>query len=400
MKNAIAPIWKLAATTLTVLVAIGFAVPVISTPASAQQRRVERLTILEMLFGKRQRRPVDVYPNRPTRTAKPRAAKPRKRSAAPVETVKKKQAPPPVAKLDNAKKVLVVGDFFAGGLGDGLQVAFETSPGVVIETRSNVASGLVRSDYYDWQTQLPKFLDETVPAVVVVMLGANDRQQMAVNGSKEKFRTENWFKEYEARALALGKQVADRKIPLLWVGLPAFESPSMTADAVQLNGLLKSQVEKVGGEFIDIWDGFVDEDGRFVITGSDINGQQVRLRGSDGINMTKAGKRKVAFYVEKPVRRLLGDMASPDLIKLDAESLPDLVKLPPGEVKDMSRTPPINLSDPALDGGTELMGARAAPVLLAKTARDKLLEDGEMPPPPAGRVDNYAMPSSTTATSR
>ncbi len=49
-----------------------------------------------------------------------------------------------------------------------------------------------------------------------------------------------------------------------------------------------------------------DENGKFVISGSDINGQQVRLRGSDGINFTKAGKRKLAFYVEKEIRRVLG----------------------------------------------------------------------------------------------
>ena len=71
---------------------------------------------------------------------------------------------------------------------------------------------------------------------------------------------------------------------------------------VTFNGIYREEVEKVGGQFIDIWDGFVDEGGKFVLTGSDINGQQVRLRGSDGINLTKAGKRKLAFYVEKDIR--------------------------------------------------------------------------------------------------
>jgi hypothetical protein len=37
---------------------------------------------------------------------------------------------------------------------------------------------------------------------------------------------------------------------------------------------------------------------------------QVRLRGSDGINVTRAGQRKIAFYIEKPARRLLGDAAA------------------------------------------------------------------------------------------
>jgi hypothetical protein len=51
--------------------------------------------------------------------------------------------------------------------------------------------------------------------------------------------------------------------------------------------------------------------GKFIFTGSDINGQQVRLRGSDGINVTRAGKRKIAFLHEKsPPAGLLGDAAA------------------------------------------------------------------------------------------
>jgi hypothetical protein len=160
----------------------------------------------------------------------------------------------------------------------------------------------------------------------------------------------------------------------------------MTADAVQLNQLFRKQMESVGGEFVDIWDGFVSEGGDFIVTGSDINGQQVRLRTSDGINLTEAGRRKLAFYVEKPVRRILGVQASPDLVRLDAGNAPviDAVAMP-------GRTEPISLSDPNLDGGAELLGGRALPVSATKSPRDLLVQDGEMAAPPVGRVDDYRM---------
>lgn len=67
-------------------------------------------------------------------------------------------------------------------------------------------------------------------------------------------------------------------MPLLWVGLPAFQSTSLSADLVGFNRLYRSHIEKYGGEFVDVWDGFVDEAGKFVITGYDMNGQQARLR--------------------------------------------------------------------------------------------------------------------------
>ncbi|WP_037083508.1 MULTISPECIES: DUF459 domain-containing protein [unclassified Rhizobium] len=357
--------------------------------ADAQERYYYRRSILDFFLG---RRYIQEYPPQaPSQNAPQRQPAP-KRKAAPKAAAAPRPAAPVVVeekvveKLANAQKILVVGDFLAGGLGVGMDAAFKDSPGIVVETHSNVASGLVRDDYYDWPQQLTKFMDEAKPAMVIVMLGANDRQQMVTDVGKEKFRTDGWYAEYQRRVVAFGKQVTSRKIPLLWVGLPAFDSPAMTADAVQLNQLFRKQMESGGGEFVDIWDGFVSEGGDFIVTGSDINGQQVRLRTSDGINLTEAGRRKLAFYVEKPVRRILGIQTSPDLVRLDTGNAPaiDAVAMP-------GRTEPISLSDPNLDGGAELLGGRALPVSVTKSPRDMLVQDGEMAPPPAGRVDDYRM---------
>lgn len=359
--------------------------------AEAQEQRYQRRSILDFFLGRRYLDDAPQAPDvqQPRRQQRKRPPPPKAvvntRTAPPLRTVEEE---PAVQKLGDARTILIVGDFLASGLGDGLTAAFETSPGVVVETRGNVSSGLVRDDYYDWPEQLPKMIDELKPAMVVVMIGANDRQQMVTDTAKEKFRTDGWFTEYRRRVLSFGKEVTGRKIPLLWVGLPAFESNSMTADAVQMNQLYRNQVESIGGEFVDIWDGFVDENGNFIVTGSDVNGQQVRLRTSDGINLTQAGRRKLAFYVEKPARRLLGTQASPDLVRLDSSNLPGL-GLPDNPVE---HTVPISLSDPNLDGGAELLGARPPPMALTRSPRDLLVEQGEMTPAPPGRVDDYRLP--------
>lgn len=364
--------------------------------AEAQELRYQRRSILDFFLGRRyiDENPQPEMRDQPRRQQQPRRRPPAQKAVTPMRTAPVAPSQPVVQKLDNAQKILVVGDFLAGGLGDGLTAAFETSPGVVVEARSNVSSGLVRDDYYNWPGELPKMIDELKPAMVVVMIGANDRQQMVTDTGKEKFRTDGWFSEYQRRVLAFGKEVTSRKIPLLWVGLPAFESDSMTADAVQMNQLYRNQLESIGGEFVDIWDGFVDENGKFIVTGSDVNGQQVRLRTTDGINLTQAGRRKLAFYVEKPARRLLGTQASPDLVRLDPGNLPALT-LPNNPVE---HTQPISLSDPNLDGGAELLGAsKIPPVTLTKSPRDLLVEQGEMAPAPAGRIDDYRMPTLKTS---
>ncbi|TNM62620.1 SGNH/GDSL hydrolase family protein [Aliirhizobium smilacinae] len=362
--------------------------------AAGAQEPVRRRNLFDLLFGgpryEREEPParydrrdgsiIEMAPRRERNRAAVRSPAPR--PPIPLAPLK----PDPVAKLENARKILVVGDFFAGNIGGELETTFEASPGVAVFTRSDGSSGLVRDDHYDWLKELPGIIDEAKPAIVVVMIGANDRQQMT-SGAKEKFRTDAWFGEYRRRVAEVARVVTSRKLPLLWVGLPSFQSPSMMADAVKLNAIYRARTEEAGGEFVDIWDGFVDEDGKFILTGSDVSGQQVRLRGSDGITFTTAGKQKLAFYVEKLARRHLGDMASPELVNLGPGTLPDL-GLPVDPDKVLPALP-ISLSDPDLDGGKELLSAIPTRDSLSQSPREKLVKKGEMDPAPVGRVDDY-----------
>ncbi len=385
-----------------IVLSIGLTALVIEPPrqAGAQERR----TILDMLFGFGRRRPPPVYEDVPVYDTRQR--QPQQQQRPKTKKVKQKAKPTPaeppvviVEKLPDAKKVLVVGDFVAASLGDGLQTAFETTPGIVIETRANGSSGLVRDDYFNWPESLPAYIGEVKPSVIIVSLGANERQQMSINGSKEKFRTDAWLAEYTKRVGAFAVLARKDNIPLLWVGMPPFQSSSMMADMVTFNGIFRTEAEKVGGNFIDIWDGFVDEGGKFVMTGSDINGQQVRLRGSDGINLTKAGKRKLAFYVEKDIRKLLGDAAASGQDVPGADGLKDLVVTAPLANEDIIQTQPISLDDPDLDGGAALLGGTASLSGNGKSPRDKLVEKGEVAAAPAGRVDDFRLAKPETVIS-
>jgi len=377
---------------LTAFLAAVIALGCLPNMAEAQER--PRRNLFDMLFGTRE----PDYPDQPMEQPPPRRkVQPRKRPTPPPrQPVAQPETPPPAEKLSDAKTILVVGDFLASGLATGLEDAFSTSPGVVVQSRGNVASGLVRQDYYNWPQQLPGMIDQLKPAMVVVMIGANDRQQMIGDGLNEKYGTDPWFLAYEERVQQFAKLVTSRHIPLLWVGLPSFGSDQLTASAVKLNQIYQSQTTSVGGEFIDIWDGFTDQNGEFIVTGSDINGQQVRLRTADGVNLTAAGKRKVAFYLEKSARRILGDQASPDITRLDTNNpLPaQQANLPGTEPEKITRTQPMSLSDPDLDGGSQLLGSNPAPAATTSSPRDLLVEKGLMDPAPVGRVDDYRLPGS------
>lgn len=387
--------------TLSRLLCLGLAVMLavtacLVTTAEAQEPQ-RRRNLLDLLFGERQ--PTYVPPQN---AQKPREGKVRKKNSGSVTTIQTRPAatraaaaPAPPPKMENAKKVLVVGDFVASALGEGLKAAFEDAPGVVVEIRANGSSGLVRDDFYDWPGALPALVSEIKPSLLVIQIGANDRQQLVTPEGRLDFRTDPWFTAYGDRVARLASVAAETRIPVIWVGLPAFRPQNMTADALRLNTIYRSSIEKVSGEFVDVWDGFVDQEGRFIVTGSDITGQPVRLRGNDGINFTGPGKRKLAFYVEKSARRYLGDMTSPDLVRLDASNLPDLVSLPPSESKAIVSTPPIDLFDPELDGADELLGGTLPPTSSFPTPRDQLVQNGRLPDPPVGRVDYVKRPAQT-----
>lgn len=355
-----------------------------AAPAAAQQR-TEHRSIIDFLFGThRQPSPPQAsFPSRPKPPARRHSPQPATRSSPPaVETVEK---------VADARKVLVVGDFVASGLADGLSEAFADAPGVVVVDRTNGSSGLVRDDYYDWPGRIGAIIEQEKPAAVVVLIGSNDRQAMRIAGTSEPVRSDAWTAAYTQRVEALARAVTSHELPLIWAGVPAFQSSSMSEDILAIDGIDRDAVAKAGGEFVDTWDGFVDENGKFVFTGSDINGQPVRLRGSDGINFTRAGKRKLAFYVEKPLRRLLGTAAASNAAGALDTLQPDQAAPAmqgPQLPEAITRTPPIGLRDPALDGDTALLGGAPLPNA-ADTPRTLLVDDGKAAKPPAGRADDF-----------
>jgi uncharacterized protein len=380
----------------------------VAVPSIAQaQDRFERRSIIDMIFGPR--RAQEHYPPPPQavpqrqQQQQPRArqgasgggGQGQQRQSAPRQ--QNAAVPPPptaVDKAENAQKLLVIGDFMASGLAEGLEAAFADSANVVVLQRTNGSSGLVRDDYYDWTGSLPAILEEIDPDIAIVMLGSNDRQQLRVDGSAVDVHSTAWQGEYARRVRALAAVVRQSDTPLVWVGAPAFQSPRMSADILEINDIYRDEIAQAGGDFVDIWDGFVDEAGAFIFTGSDIQGQQVRLRGSDGINMTGAGKRKIAFYAEKPIRRLLEDPSmQPDGLIAGLAPGDTAVLLPELEEPELVvRTPPIGITDPALDGGDVLLGAAAAPDSSLKTPRDALVEDGLGTDAPLGRADHFVWP--------
>ncbi|MEM8878332.1 MAG: SGNH family hydrolase [Pseudomonadota bacterium] len=211
-----------------------------------------------------------------------------------------------VPKDENAHIVTVFGDSLASGLGKGLVEAFAQEPTVRIETKFKSSSGLARDDFFNWPAQITAYLeDETTRTdVAVFLVGINDRQEIPVGDHA--FRSDGWVREYEARISQVARLFWERGIPLVWIGVPPMRQESLSSDMLFFNQLYRNQADLAGHRYVDTWLGFVDENGRFARSGPDVTGQIRRLRTDNGIQFTRAGYRKLAFYTERPLRRILG----------------------------------------------------------------------------------------------
>ncbi|WP_274425818.1 DUF459 domain-containing protein [Chelativorans sp. YIM 93263] len=399
---------------------LGLSVLLVSIPSfqgdAFAQELIRRQNLFDRLFGGPPPRQALPPPGRDrqaaprTRQAPAQRAAPRQRSAPPARQQSQRSAQParqqpqssrnaaqarsapspePEAeKLENAHTVLIVGDFMANGLAEGLQTAYAESPGTRIVNRSNGSSGFVRDDFYDWNEQLEPILEDVEPAVIVVMIGSNDRQALTVNGQSARPLSEPWREVYSERVTEFAQTIEAADIPLIWTGLPPFRSSSMSSDMLAFNDIYKKTVEAVGGQFVDIWEGFVDESGSFTTTGPDMNGQSVQLRAGDGINMTHAGRRKIAFFVEKPLNRLLGPATEPGLEQLDTEILV-LPSESTDEPLERDRTPPVSLAAPQIGSPEELAGN--TPLTSSSITADQTRSAGH-----PGRADNFSLRQNTS----
>lgn len=263
-------------------------------------------------------------------------------------------APPPpepeaVPKSENAAKILVTGDFVAAGIARQLVKLYQENPNVEVVSSTSPASGIVRYDVVNWEETIPPLIEEHKPVVMVNLLGMNDRQAMRLPDGRVQELTEPWLKAYEGRVTRIAGFAASNNIPLIWVGLPPVRFSKMNKDYLAFNDIYRTKVEAIGGVFADVWDGFTNEEGKFVSAGPDINGQIVRLRDSKGINMTRAGYRKLAFYVDKELRKF-GITADPEDLQISAT----------GNFRPSLNQPSVPEYDPARSGTTVVMSLGAA----------------------------------------
>lgn len=200
-------------------------------------------------------------------------------------------------------RVVVLGDSLGDGLWSGLYRAFEDDATLEFMQRAKPSTGFARTDAYDWNAELADFLKKETYQIAVVMFGGNDAQAIRSGKNWLKVGSEGWEEIYGQRVEAFIKKLRAANIAVYWVGLPIMRSPGQNTDAEAMNEVFREKAFINGAKFIDTWNGFSDEAGRYSAYGPDMTGQVKRLRADDGVHFTMRGYLKLAHFVEKELRR-------------------------------------------------------------------------------------------------
>jgi uncharacterized protein len=375
-----------------------------------------------------------------------------------------RDTPPDYSKAPNAQRkgdngvttpIVVLGDGMADWLAYGLEDAFSEKPEISIVRRQRANAGLIRYDPRRDNIEWPQVVRETItadkPKFILMMVGINDRQSIRERGPAPaaaaankpgappapvdpeqqaqqsadrqnmelqeedvpraapdrpsptgtfEFHTEKWAAAYIKRIDATIATMKTAGVPVIWVGLPPQKNARASSDAAYLNELFRASAEKASITYVDVWDGFVDDAGRFTVQGPDYQGQTRQLRANDGVYFTKAGARKLAHYVEREIERNIAN-------RTIAVTLPtgEPERTPSGRGNTNAGNssgrplagPVIPLTLAASAANDALLGAAAAPKpAIADPIAQRVLTKGEPIAAMGGRADDFVWPRNNT----
>lgn len=259
--------------------------------AQAEERpRKKRKTLMDMLFGSDEPEPPPVIEKPVVKKAKPKKAA---------------NLPPPKPKIEKAAgatRLAVFGDSMATDVAKALDRFYAEDPNIAIIDQSVGDSGIVRVDHFDWPRKIGEKIADNDFDIAVIVIGINDRQKMNIDGKSYASLSPEWIAGYSARVQSIVQQLRAANKPTVWVGLPPMEAPKFGQTMIQVNEIDRLAAFGGGAEFIDIFDKFATEEGKYTRNGPDLNGNTVRMRKDDGIHFSTAGADKLAFYLSQTLR--------------------------------------------------------------------------------------------------
>lgn len=305
--------------------------------------------------------------------------------------------------------VAVIGDGFGDALADGLRLDAADDTGLVVLPATH--TGGLADSRVDWASTVKALLAGSHVEAAVVMLGEEDWRALRDGVGQAEPGTPRWKTLYGDRVAMLVSLFEAKAVPVTWVGLPIVANEDVAAAFSTLNEIIRDRAGRAGAHYIDSWNAFADDNGRFDANGPDKNGRAATLRGSNGRSFTQAGAVKLASFVEGDLGRArtsaLAASATTTDVMVPREPMFDndvdaqirrelgLPALRPSS-HDAAAGPVVSITAPPVSVEGRLIDMTRGPASLSNAGgtslAQRILEEGRPLAPKPGRIDDFTWP--------
>ena len=185
-------------------------------------------------------------------------------------------------------RVVVAGDSTAIGVGDRLKVAAGEDPALSVDVQGKVATGLTRSDYFNWGARTKELVTTLDPEVMVFMVGANDTQAVLdPDGTVvAQYGTPEWTEAYRRRVAGIMDLAKGGSRRLVWVGQPRVGDADIERTVSLVNSIIEE--EAASRPWVSYFDlaSVVGGDGPFSPYVTFDDGKTVKCYAGDGVHLS------------------------------------------------------------------------------------------------------------------
>jgi hypothetical protein len=194
-------------------------------------------------------------------------------------------------------RLYIVGDSMAQVFGSSLVNLAGDTHVIRAKLEYKVSSGLSRPDFFDWPQRLVDQLVDYDPDATVVLFGANDGQNVKLEGKVLKVGTSAWREVYRRRVDAAMELLTQGGRRVYWVGNPIMKDRGYRERIAMMDRIYEAEAKKRPGvRFVSTWT-LMAKKGAYSDYLRPGGGDLVLMRASDGIHLTRAGGDRMAGAV-------------------------------------------------------------------------------------------------------
>jgi uncharacterized protein len=214
-------------------------------------------------------------------------------------------APKPLFAADQPIAYWYGGDSLSQGFGRSLERLAGDDAKSSVSGKGVISTGLARPDVFDWSATFDLAITHTKINVAVMLLGANDDQDMETTDDTVGFGTPGWANEYRRRVAALMARADQSAVRLLWIGLPPVRQGTLDTKLKVIDGIIRDEATRHHSTtYIDSRAAVGSPEGGYDPYCHDEGSSQVLCRSNDGVHFTDTGYDRLAKLVMAKARAL------------------------------------------------------------------------------------------------